>query len=74
MPLTTEQQNRKVSLDNVYTCRTKAFVHICMIALRGTLNHHPCTNNILVSGQHGFRRVLPIENAAFNLTESVFNL
>jgi len=70
----TERHNREVSLDNVQTRRTKAFVHICMIAIHGTLNHHLCTINIQVSGQHGFRRALPIGNAAFKLTESVFNL
>jgi hypothetical protein len=49
-------------------------MHICMITTNGTLNHHLHTNNILVSGQYGFRGALHIENADFKLKESEFNL
>jgi hypothetical protein len=40
-------------------------------AMHNRLSHHLHTNNILVSEQHGFRKGISTENAAFRLTDSV---
>jgi hypothetical protein len=36
------------------------------------LSHHLRSNNILVTEQHGFRKGICTENAAFRLTDSLF--
>jgi hypothetical protein len=41
-------------------------------AMDSRLSQNLHTKNILVSEQHGFRKSIPTENAAFRLTDSVF--
>jgi Notch-like protein len=41
-------------------------------AMHSRLSHHLHTNNILVSEQHGFKKGISTEIAAFRLTNSVF--
>jgi hypothetical protein len=41
-------------------------------AIHSRLSQHLHTNNIPVPEQHGFRKGISTENAAFRLTDSVF--
>jgi hypothetical protein len=42
-------------------------------AMHSKLSHHLHTNNIFVPEQHAFRKSMSTEDAAFKLTNSVFN-
>jgi hypothetical protein len=50
----------------------KGFSKVFEKAMHSRLSQHLHTNNILVPEQHGFRKSVSTENAAFRLTDSVF--
>jgi hypothetical protein len=40
--------------------------------MSSSLSHHLHNNNIMVTEQHGFRKGISTENAAFRLPDSLF--
>jgi hypothetical protein len=48
------------------------FAKVLEKAMHSRLSQHLHTNYILVTEQHGFRKGMFTENAAFRLTDSVF--
>ena len=48
------------------------FSEVLEKAMHSRLSQHPCTNNILVTEQCGFRKGVSTEDTAFRLTDSVF--
>jgi hypothetical protein len=49
-----------------------AFAKVFEEAVHSRLSQHLHLNNILVTKQHGFRKGISMENAAFRLTDGVF--
>ena len=49
------------------------FIKVLEKAMHSRLSQHLCTNNILVTEQYGCSKGISTEDAAFRLTDGVFN-